>query len=227
MTSCIKQQQFDSDIFGRPFYRIISFDLDRLDPELASVLGIPSVIIDAKLPSGEVEQAAFLMRRGFRKVCMQIELIHRLQETIRASSAEICPRLDLHPDVLREHARHFLSDRFALDVCLPREGHDRLYEVWMRNSLSGARHSISARGNNFVTFRDDGEEVRIDLVSVLDKAKGIGTDLINAVLLDAQRRGKSCVRVVTECENVRAIGLYAKTGFNMSCYYTVLHFVRQ
>jgi GNAT superfamily N-acetyltransferase len=225
VTFCIKQQDFDSDIFGRPFYRITSFDLDRLGPELATVRDIPSVIIDAKLPSGEVEQAAFLMRRGFRKICMQVELIHRLQGTVSASSAEICPRLELQPDVLREHARHFLTDRFALDVCLPRESHDRLYEAWMRNSLSGARHSISVRGNNFVTFRDDGEEVKIDLVSVLDKGKGIGTDVINAVLLDAQQRGKSCVRVVTECENVPAIGLYVKTGFKVSCYYTVLHFV--
>ena len=158
---------------------------------------------------------------------MQVEFVHRLQETVPASSAESRSHLELQPDVLREHARHFQTDRFALDVCLPLERHDRLFEVWMRNSLSGRKHSVAARGNNFVPFREDGEETKIDLVSMLDKGKGIGTDVINAVLLHAQRRGKRCVRVVTECENVAAIGLYVKTGFIASCYYTVLHFVRE
>jgi hypothetical protein len=157
MTSCIAPQAFDSAAFGRPFYRVVSFDLAPLDRELAPVLAIPAVIIDAKLPSGDIEPAAFLMRRGFRKVCMQVELVHRLEDAVPATTAEIRPRLDLQPDVLRAHARHFVADRFALDVALPREGHDRLYEAWMRNSLGGARHRVAALGDNFVTFRDDGE----------------------------------------------------------------------
>ena len=37
--------------------------------------------------TGEMEAPAFLLRRGFRKVCMQIELVHRLDGAVPADFA--------------------------------------------------------------------------------------------------------------------------------------------
>jgi GNAT superfamily N-acetyltransferase len=167
------------------------------------------------------------MRRGFRKICTQIELRHDLAGPTRApEDAAIHSRANLPAAAIDAHARNFRTDRFALDVMLSQSDHDRLFARWIRNSLEGGRHSVSLRDLSFVTFREEGSDAKIDLVSVLNKGRGVGTDLMNAVLCEARARRKTCVKVVTECENPPAIGLYMKVGFRPFRYYSCLHLVR-
>ena len=167
------------------------------------------------------------MRAGFRKVCVQIELHHSLDHPTPAPQrSQILDRVAFEPSAIRAHARHFVYDRFALDVALPTEGHDRLYEKWIRNSLEGSAHRLAVCGSNFITFKAEPDRIRIDLVSVLDKGQGVASDLLRAVLQRAQERQCKHVEVVTECENLPAVRLYLKSDFVPVRFHSVFHLVR-
>ena len=223
---CFRYQEFDSDAFQRPFYRVVRVEPDRFEGEFRELATTARLIADAKLRSDKIDGGAMLMRCGFRKICTQIELACDLNGPIDApANADVRDRLELDDEVIAAHATHFEYDRFALDVLLPKDGHDRLYRNWIRNSLENGKHRIAVRDNNFITFRSQEADVKIDLVSVLDKGLGIGTDLIRALLQDAQAHGLRRVKVVTECENAPAVGLYMKMGFTPVAFDSVFHFV--
>ena len=227
LSPAVKFQQFDTDAFGVPFYRVTNWRSTDLKSDISMLVGAPPVIVDAKLPAEDIETSACLTKLGFSKVCTQIELFHALDGPQRAPERSKIRATVVFPEaVIRAHVAHFAFDRFALDINLPAGGHDTLYERWMRNSLEGGRCSIALRENNFITFRDAPASVKIDLVSVLDKGRGIATDLLNAILCHARERKARHVEVVTECENLPAVRLYLKAGFKPSRFYSVFHFVR-
>jgi hypothetical protein len=229
LSTCIARQEFDSRLFDRPFYRVRDTDLTALEVELEQLGTIDRLVIDAKLRADKVELGAFLQRRGFRKICTQIELQHDLSKALLkpVSSGTILERLDVTAETLAAHASNFKFDRFALDVLLPSDAHDRLYREWINNSLTNGKHKVVARGHNFISFRDDGSRVKIDLVSVLDAGRGVATDLLRTLLIDARDRGKSSVEVTTECENLTAVGLYTKVGFVPVNFVSVFHLVKE
>jgi GNAT superfamily N-acetyltransferase len=224
---CLVRQDFDSAAFGRPFFRMRRFDADRLPVELAAHAAHSDVMVDAKLPADRVEQSLFLQRLGFRKVSTQIALSRRVDGAEHGEDgARISARLALAPEEIARHAANFVYDRFALDIAIDRAGHDAFFARWIANSLSGARHRIADRPGGFLTFRDEGDALRIDLLSVLDKGKGIGRGLLRAVLAHGGRLGRARVDVVTECENRPAIRLYLALGFVPVGFQSALHFGR-
>jgi GNAT superfamily N-acetyltransferase len=224
---CLLRQDFDSAAFGRPFFRLTRFDPERLPAELAARAEDPDVMIDAKLPAEEIGQAALLQRLGFRKVSTQIALSRRVDGAEHGEDgARIGNRLALEPADIARHASNFIYDRFALDIAVDRAAHDAFYTRWIANSLSGARHRVADLPGGFATFRDEGDALRIDLLSVLDKGRGTGTALLRAILAHGGRLGRGRVDVVTECENRPAIQLYLSLGFQPVAFHTALHFGR-
>lgn len=224
---CLALQDFDSAAFGRPFYRMQRFDADRLPVELAARAMRADVLVDAKLPAERVDQSLFLQRLGFRKVSTQIALTRRVDGAEHGEDdARIGARLALSPDEIARHAANFVYDRFALDIAIDRTAHDAFFARWIANSLSGARHRIADRPGGFLTFRDEGDALRIDLLSVLDKGKGVGRGLLRAVLAHGGRLGRKRVDVVTECENRPAVSLYLALGFTPAGFQSALHFGR-
>ena len=224
---CLSRQDFDSAAFGRPFYRLVRFDAERLPGELAACAEDPDVMIDAKLPAEEIEQAALLQRLGFRKVSTQFSMSRRVDGAEHGEDgARIGNRLALAPDEIARHAANFVYDRFALDIAVERAAHDAFYTRWIANSLSGARHRVADLPGGFATFRDEGDALRIDLLSVLDKGRGTATALLRAILAHGGRLGRGRVDVVTECENKPAIQLYLSLGFQPVAFHTALHFGR-
>lgn len=222
--SALKFQPFDADAFGVPFYRLTDPRSPVLERELAALALHPPFIVDAKLPADDITSGARLLELGFRKVCVQIELHHSLIGAIVPPvRSQIVDQVKLPKDILYAHAAQFVFDRFALDSRLPPGGHDRLFLRWISNSLEGIAHSVALCGNNFITFKEESGDVKIDLVSVLHKEQGIATDLLMAVLCAAQERGSRHVKVVTECENRPAVRLYLKTGFSPVHFYSVFH----
>lgn len=225
---CIELSQFDTDAFEFPFYRVKRFDVEPLAGELARLPARRKVAVDAKVPAGDVNTSNLLWGLGFRKVCMQIRLTREAPPAIPPeTTTEVCSKLDLPDDLLWRHARNFHYDRFSLDPLLPREGIARLYFGWVRNSLTLGSHRIVHCGPNFCTFslKDDGYAA-VDLVSVLDRGKGIGRTLLMATVKAAGELGARGVHVTTECENRPAWNLYVKTGFLPSAFTSAFHLVR-
>lgn len=227
LPACLERQAFDEAAFGRPFYRVTSMDGPGLERGVATLreYGAP-FIIDAKASSDDLSASRLLQALGFRKVCIQIELVHDLSSTT-AFDSEACVADTVEwPDALiAEHARNFVFDRFALDIELPTEGHDRLYASWIRNSLTSPRKRVLHIGRNFVTFSEEGEGFKIDLLSVLDRRQGIGRRLLNSLISLAKDTSRACVMTVTECENRAAVRLYCQTGYRLSNFQTVFHCV--
>ena len=225
MDPCILQQEFDTAAFGIPFYRVQRVDAAGLAAELAALAGSRPFIVDAKVPAEDLASTRTLMELGFRRVCMQIELVHPVgPHGEERGQSEISDRFELPEETLRAHARNFQNDRFNLDPLLPRQGIHELYYRWIRNSLGG-RKRVVHRGTGFCTFAEGENEVRIDLLSVLESGAGIGKDLIVTLVSHCRNQGKRPIAVVTECENPRAWQLYQRTGFALHRFLSVFHYV--
>jgi ribosomal protein S18 acetylase RimI-like enzyme len=225
--SGLERQTFDEAAFGKPYYRITS----KIDSSLASGMASlrkthGSFVIDAKVSSDDLEASRILQCLGFRKVCMQIKLVHDLAGAqVFDSSAQLSERVEWPASLVAEHAKNFKFDRFALDGQLPAAGHDRLYCNWIENSLTGPGHRVLRIGHSFVTFGDDGEGFRIDLLSVLERRRGIGRRLLNSLASLAKTTGRKRIVTVTECENRAAVRLYLQTGFKLADFQAVFHYV--
>jgi GNAT superfamily N-acetyltransferase len=226
MPSALERQAFDEAAFGRPFYRVTSMnDSDGLERGIAALRkeALP-FIVDAKTPSDDLVASRRLLSLGFRKVCMQIRLVNDLSgpADFDRQAAE-ANTLDWPDELIAAHARNFVYNRFALDIALPTEGHDRLYSNWIRNSLTSGRKRILTIGRSFLSFVDDGEGLRIDLLSVLDHRQGIGRRLLYSLTSLAKDSGRASITTVTECENHAAVQLYCRTGYRLSDFQTVFH----
>jgi GNAT superfamily N-acetyltransferase len=225
MPSSLERQAFDEAAFDRPFYRVTSMDSDGLERGIATLRkqAMP-FIVDAKTPSDDLVSSRRLLSLGFRKVCMQIRLVNDLSGPADFDQqAGVADTLDWPDELIAAHARNFVFDRFALDIALPAEGHDRLYSKWIRTSFTSGRKRILTIGRNFLSFVDDGEGLRIDLLSVLDHRQGIGRRLLNSLSSLAKDSGRASVTTVTECENHAAVQLYCRTGYRLCDFQAVFH----
>ena len=223
--SCVVQQAFDTAIFGVPYHRVVDLDIDCLMQQIPPLLGQRPLIIDAKVPADRSDVIRFLQGLGFRIVCTQIALSHDLSQVPSAIvPVTISNQLLLAEEIIHSHALNFQSDRFSLDPLIDRTRRDRLYEEWVRNSLSGLMQ-VATIGNNICCFKQRGDLVKIDLLSVLEKHQGIGGNLVRAVLEYAAQRQTRIVDVVTECGNTPAWRLYLSCGFRVSHFIECLHLV--
>jgi hypothetical protein len=219
-------QEFDSDAFAVPFFRVIDPHSSDLVHEIEAVTRGERGIIDAKLPAEDIEAANRLLRAGFRKICCQVELHHDVVGgTYAPVQSGIFEGFSLPEEMVSRHAANFTFDRFSLDNELP-PGHQLLFERWIRNSLGGRTCLVAAREFNFITFKLVSDQIKIDLVSVLDKGRGIARDLLHAILWKARELRLREVVVVTECENKPAVNLYLKKGFKVVQFYSVFHLVK-
>ena len=222
---CIAEQAFDTQVFGVPFFRIVALDLPALREELPAVLRRRPLIIDAKIPASAHDAARFLHGFGFRTVCTQIALAHRLSPVPNYPAAvTLVSSTDMSESTIRAHVENFRSDRFSLDFRIDPAARDNLYTAWIRNSIGG-RTQLALYGANFCSFQEGCDALTIDLLSVLDKRRGIGRNLVNAVLALARGRGMRAVEVVTECGNEAAWRLYLSCGFAVTGFLDCLHYV--
>jgi len=217
---------FESRAFGFSYFRATHFDERRLGEALAAKADIRPMAADCRVPAGDVASSHGLMRLGFRKVCMQVTLCHNLNEVAEVgnSGAVIADRLNLDAETVWEHARNFTRDRFSLDPLLPAAGRHRLYYQWFRNSLGGGK-KVAHVGPDVCTFSQNGGDVIIDLVSILEKGRGTASRLLADVLEYARQSGASTVHVKTECENTGAWSLYQRLGFVPVTYTSAFHLV--
>ncbi len=77
---------------------------------------------------------------------------------------------------------------------------------------------VSVAGENIngvITYHIDGDECEVVTLNSLEENKGIGTELINAVLSIAKKHKCSRVWLITTNDDINAIRFYQKKGFDL------------
>ena len=221
--SGVVRSDFDSEIFGVDFYRVVSNEIDLVRSAIEA-LPEKGVIVDAKFPADVLSLVSGLDDLGFRKVSTLVEF-----ETKPAGDTAGDPALSrslkLNPEDLEAHARGFHFQRLMQDVRMDRARTVELMRRWITNSLAGRRETL-AIGRNFCTFAVVERRMTIDLLSCLDKGQGIGGRLLRSVHAEAAARGCTEVRVTTEAGNIGAMRLYSAAGFRPVAAWAAMHLVR-
>mgnify|MGYP002344313992 CR=1 FL=1 len=124
-----------------------------------------------------------------------------------------------------------LYSRFRIDCNFRNGEYERLYRKWLENSLNGkvAFSVIIARTeeriSGLITLGARGNFADIGLLAV-DRSyvgMGIGTELVYYADNEANAKGFSNIKVVTQLDNERACSLYEKCGFSVESLLNIYH----
>lgn len=223
--NAILKQDFDSSIFDIPYFRIINYDdIDQVNKELKELQNDEPVIIDAKREASDKEWGLFLQKKGFRKVCVQVEL-EKEPKTTDEVEVDIDDNIEIPDSMIKKHAKNFSYDRFSLDPLISIEKRDLLYYTWIKNSFLNPDIKIAHKGNGFCSFKIKKQTASIDLISVLEKGQNIGAELLIAVNNYAANLGLTNIKVITETENWNAVRFYINNGYHVSQYVSCFHYV--
>lgn len=221
----VVRSEFDSRHFQLPAYRVKNVSDSLCDQVKKLVEQHGQVFVDAKIDGSDLNSQNLLLKAGFRKICNQVLLVALDPKTIQSeiAGAKIRESLELEYVDVRRHSENFVFDRFHQDIRLPVAKVNSLFGEWISNSLSGSK-SVCCIGRDFCTFSVYEKEIVIDLVSVIEGGKGVGTKLLQHLKCYAQKVGASQICVTTEVENERALRLYIKNGFEITCFRSVFHY---
>jgi hypothetical protein len=225
MSGPLKYLEFDSDIFGIPFYRIANPDHRQLSNALRRAASRGQFAIDAKVDTTDRRCIARLERLGLVRICTQITLVDdRLPVATQRSDPEVVLSdcLEMDARTISAHAEGFRFARFNQDPRLPRTDVRRHMRRWIANSLGGTFQVLSI-GRNFCTFRLVGDDLTIDLLSCLDTRRGYARRLLFSLAETGAVMGARRIHVTTEAENLAALRLYLACGFFPFRSTTCLH----
>lgn len=123
--------------------------------------------------------------------------------------------------------------RFAFDTNFPRGAAERMYTLWMKNSISGkdADGVIIARENRtqnpvgIVTHKIEKEQGHIVLVGVErdHNNRGLATQMLDCACKIFKKNKIELCSVRTQANNTTALRLYEKNGFYISTITLVCH----
>lgn len=215
---------FDTEVFGCPFYRLVGSDAARI-VEALDALGSGPLMVDAKVSAEDSDLLHALEKAGFHRAATMVEF-----SATPASGAgpdpEACDSLVLEASDLRSHAEGFRFQRFRQDGRIPVARSVAFMERWIANSISGRRRTL-AIARNFCTFSVADGTLTIDLLSCLDTGRGMAGRLLRSVHGIAWRADCREMRVTTEAENARAMRSYTSAGFRPAASHVALHLVRK
>ncbi len=224
--TCLTRQGFDSEAFGCDFYRVTCCDYAALADELARLRALPGpVMADARVAAADREADLFFQGQGFRKVTVQLRFAGRIDPALaHGPDPGDTAENRLTPREAARHVDNLRYDRFNLDAHAPKAGRDRFQAAWIANSLASPAIRKVYDGASFVSFKYDGPEAVVDIVSVLEHRRGVGTALLRRVAAAAARAGRERLVVTTEAENEPACRLYAKCGLAAEAHFSRFHY---
>jgi dTDP-4-amino-4,6-dideoxy-D-galactose acyltransferase len=117
----------------------------------------------------------------------------------------------------------FIESRFYSDPFFSRAMAERLYQVWVENSVNGQAADITywIPQAGFITCRKSGKNSgSIILIGIKKglRGKGFGTALVNETMEWFRSQKISLVTVRTQLKNIDALNFYIKTGFFVKEY---------
>ncbi len=225
---CVERQIFDSDVFGTDFFRVVAMDAKGLDADLDKIRSLKSYIVDAKTVGSDFWGDRYFQARGFKKVCVLIRFARDVEPDDAALNA--APEAvfeDRMPDKdLARHVRNLKYDRFNLDGDIRTRDRDEFQLRWMTNSMRSARIYKVYEDTGFCSFKPAGEEIVVDIFSVLTHRRGVGSRLMDRLKAFAAGEGFKRVNVFTESENEPACRFYEKNGFRIHGSFSCFHLVK-
>jgi hypothetical protein len=222
----IAELEFDSNIFKKPCYRITTENFEYIQSALLNFEFKKNIFIDAKVNAANKFLDIYLKNFGFHKVCMQVKLIFDINQNSSNFKSKYCTEsINLSDEKIKLHCDNFYYDRFSLDPRISKVDRDNLYSSWIRNSLSNESIIKAAIAENFISFKLDGDILKLDLSSVLDQGKGIGTLLLSDVVAYGAENNFKQVSVMTETENISAVRFYLQNGFHLDSFYSCFHYI--
>lgn len=121
--------------------------------------------------------------------------------------------------------------RWSKDINIPRTKVKEYYKTWLINSMNGYADKIITyyKKEQIVGMLSikllNGKYIKIDLMGVLSdyQAKGIGTTMLNELIVYCKRNNIEKIKVITEFENINAFKFYIKNEFKILNYNLIFH----
>lgn len=124
------------------------------------------------------------------------------------------------PELRRIARDSYRDSRFYFDPNFPDERCDQLYETWIENSCRGWADEVlvyenTGRVGGFITCHKSGNDGKIGLVGVSERARGrgVGTAVVDQALQWFYANDCTSVTVATQGRNIPAQRLYQRCGF--------------
>lgn len=222
----IIELEFDSNIFNKPCYRISSENFELIHSSLINFKFRKNIFIDTKINAANKLLEIYLKKFGFQKICMQVKLLLDINESSCNLKTQYSTEVINFPDeIIKLHCNNFNYDRFSLDPRISKRDRDNLYSSWIRNSLLNKSIIKSSITNNFISYKIEADIIKLDLSSVLDQGKGIGTQLLRDVVAYGAEKKLKQIAVITETENINAVRFYLQNGFRLDSFYSCFHYI--
>lgn len=216
---------FDSEIFGFPFFRLtnlgesLSHDLEALRK-----LNLPTFGCEAKVPSTDHSSIIRLQNEGYIHICDQVTFDISAAQSKSLRETAVQELKSINQTDLYNHADNFMDDRLSRDSRIPNETVKQFYSKWISNSFNFAGKTIYSLESGLCITQLKQEILKIDLLSVLQKRKGLGTRIIAHILALASEAKLSFIEVTSESDNEGAIKTYSRNGFKEKKKLSCLHF---
>jgi GNAT superfamily N-acetyltransferase len=112
-------------------------------------------------------------------------------------------------DADRAWVERLIVERWGDSIVTGRGG------VWHPAELPGFTAFEDERCVGLVTYELDADACEIVTIDALEEGRGIGTALLNAVVMAAREAGCARVQLLTTNNNLRALAFYQKRGFRL------------
>ena len=231
----VEPQDFDSEIFGRPVYRLkIRGGGEGLAKALSDLVrgwaGRDFALCACRIPATDMDSALALESAGFRRIeCLITMTCDLAAWRIPVTGIDLATPADLAACAAIARSA-FALDRLHADPFIPNEIADRQKEAWVRSGFAGGadrcfvvRESGSPVG--FLLGRIVAGTPVIDLIAVAPahRRQGHGRRLVEAALAH-YADGYPSLRLATQDSNQDAIAIYLRLGFRQTGAQLTYHF---
>ena len=215
---------FDSEVLGLPFWLTVdAINLLYRDLEILHSLNLPAFGCDAKISSTNELSLFQLQKVGFVHICDQITYDMSTARSTFIPEVKAVKLRKMNAAEISFHANNFKDDRLSLDSRIPSPTVKHFYTKWIANSFSFPGKTIYSLQSGLCITQLKQDILKIDLLSVLEKRKGLGSRLIGHALAQASQGKISYVEVTTESHNKGAIKVYTRNGFQEKKRLSCLH----
>lgn len=236
MSTTCQHLPWDSDFFGYPVARLGSDDGAVLDARRLTE-GISSDVRLAYYSSATPLNDVLIEGWEISMVDRKTTFVKDIHST--ALTADFIRPFDddvLHEERLMQLAiQSGLYSRFNVDERIGKENFERMYSLWMQNSL---RKQIAfevliseteGEVSGFVTLgeKNGRGDIGIIAVDIHFRGRGIGKALMLAAEHAFAGMGYSTAQVVTQGANIPAIKLYESCGYTVDTVEYYYHLWRQ
>jgi ribosomal-protein-alanine N-acetyltransferase len=230
----VERQEFDSEIFGRPVYRLKIRSgaglAEALSELVRSWAGKDMALCACRIPAADADSALALEAAGFRCIECLVTLTCDLAAwRIPVTGVDLATPADLAACIAI--ARNAFSlDRLHADPFIPDEIADRQKAAWVRSGLAGGADRcfvIREAGLpvGFLLCRIVAGAAVADLLAVAPayRRQGHGRRLMEAALAH-YANGYPSLRLATQDSNLEAIAIYRRLGFRQTGAELTYHF---